>query len=1034
MSGLLHYFASRPFIGNVLMFGLIILSVVMWDYIGKEERPEFSVHWLRVSIPYPGASAEDVELFVLKPIEEQLKGISGLRDINNSATFGQASLSITTDPYIDNFREKVQEIKDAVERADLPTETEDPVYDRYNSAEKAIMDIALYLEGAELLTVEQRYKLQEYALTFKNQLLSLPEVSGVETKGYLKPELQIKVDPEKLILYELPLAEVASQIQSQHIRTPLGAMENREESEVALKSFLDDIKPLERTVLRNSFQGAKLTVKDLAEVGRGFERSIAISKIQGHEAVVFNIQKSQSSGILKAREATIELTNKFLKSHAGSPLRIQILDDESYDIRNRLAIIATNGIAGFVTILLILFFFLDLKSGFWVAMGLPFSLAFTLIGCLVLGYTVNNVTLAAVIIVLGIVVDDAIIVADNIDKQKRLGLGSVKAASSGARRVIQPVLAGVLTTCVAFVPLLFFEGRFGMMVTNIPLIVTLMLLASLLESFFILPGHLNKLETRSERKSLPWTQFRQSFMLRMENFYEKWALKLRWLTLASFVLVLLASGWVLTEKLKFVMFPRDNPKEFAVKVIAPEGTTRLETAKLVKKVEKLFVNDHYDAVVGFRTVIAESRRGGQVRENEANLRVELVPPSDQPAPFNEMLDYWEQKASEFPEFEEVRFIESWWSSDSGSPIAIEVRENNDDKRKMISEKLKTEMEKLSSLQNVEIERPIIKDEYTLDLDSSEAMRLNIDPSQLARTMRAYIQGQILYRLYTDEEVDVRLTSQDGAKDQISHILNLRASNNQGYLVPIKQLVDVKKQPKAANIQRINYKRANNVYADLSDNATKTPLDIATYLEDQVFPKLSKLSPSTIFAFRGEIEDSRESQSDFMVAGILVLAFIYIILMFMFSSLIMPIMICAAIPFGIAGVIFAFWAHGLATFGFFALIGAIGMLGVVINDSIIMVDLFEERDHADSKQSDNLTERIAALAKTRLRPVILTTLTTVAGVFPTAYGIGGYDAMLADMMLSMGWGLIFGTSITLFFMPIMYSFIYSARQMVTKEAP
>ncbi len=1034
MRKLVEYFAQRKFTANVIMFGLILISFSMWDIIGKEERPEFAMNWVRVAVPYPGASAKDVELFVIKPIEEQLKGVSGLYEIYGTARFARASFRITTDPDItrEEFKEKVQEIKDAVERADLPSEIEDPVYDQFNSSEKAIIDIALYLDGVELLDVESRKKLQEFALTFKNRILSLPEVSGVEARAYLKPEIQIEVDPEKLLNYEISMSEVAEQIQKQHLRTPLGAMEDKAESEVALRSYMDNVDSLKKAIISSNFQNTHIKLSEIADVKWGFEKTTSIRKIQGHEAVVFNIQKSRGYGILKAREAVFKLVERFEKDFEGSNVKVKLLDDESYDIRNRLAIISTNGLAGFLIILLVLFVFLDSRSGFWVAMGLPFSLAFTLIGCLLAGYTVNNITLAAIIIVLGIVVDDAIIVADNISKHRRRGDSPLKSAIDGTMEVIQPVLAGVLTTCVAFIPLLFFEGRFGLFVKFIPLVVILMLGASLLESFFILPAHMVEPKVSKTKAILaPIHNYRKKMMDGLENVYRKilnFTLKYRSVCILFFAAFLGFGYWIFSSQLKFVMFPREQTKEFAVKIIGQENATRSEMAKHVRKFENLLINDKFSAVVGFRTVIGESRRGGEVRENEASLRVELLPPDEQPVDMQVMLDFWESEAKKIKEFQDVRILKSWWSSSSGSPIAIEVLENNDKRRKLVTEKLAASLGKLSDLKNVEIEKPRVKKEYGLDLNLEETMRLGIDPAQMARTMRSFIQGRILYRLYEDEEIDVRLTSKAASKDKIEQVLDLRASNSQGYLVPMKQLVHLQEQRKPSNIQRVNFKRADYVYADLNENPKMTPLEIASYLEEQVFPEILKESPSTLFNFRGEIEDSRDSGSDFFYAILLTVFFIYIILVFMFSSLSMPTIIIAAIPFGAAGVAMAFWGHGMDRYGFFAVIGAIGMLGVVINDSIVMLDRFEE-GLKNLGPTDDWLEKVKELAITRLRPVILTTLTTVAGVFPTAYGIGGYDATLADMMLAMGWGLIFGTFITLVFMPIVYSFLFSIRSKV-----
>lgn len=1038
MNHLIKYFLNRPLVTNVIMVGTILAGIALWSKIGKEERPEFSYNFVRATIRYPGASANDVELFVLRPVEEQLKGVTGLYEVNTSSAFGRANIRITLNPNTDDDQEKIQEIKDAIDRADLPSEVEDPSFRRFSSSEKAIIDIAIYLEGKKILSVADRQQLQEYALTFKNRLLSLKEVSGVQESGYLRPELQIMVDQNKLERYEVSMSSVADQIRRQHIQTPLGVMQNKQESEVSLNSFLDTVDNLNGTVVRNTLQQQKVLLEDVAKVQEGFERSTSYRKIQAHEAVIYNAQKSSHVGILVARKAINKLIEEFRRDNEGNAVRIKTLDDESYDIRNRLYLIATNGILGFFVILLILFLFLDFKSGFWVAMGLPFTLAFTLIACMLAGYTVNNITLAAVIIVLGIVVDDAIIVADQIKQNQTMSEDDLEAVASGTSSVFLPILASILTTCAAFIPLYFFTGRFGLFVKFMPFVIFSMLFASLFESLFILPSHMRG--KQKKKTPAPWVagidKMRQKVLGAIENIYVSIMhvlFKMRPLVILIVFGMLAFTVYTFKDKMKFVMFPREESKEFGVKVIGPEKATRLEMARLVEKLEEILINDKFKVVIGVRTVVGESRRGGEVQENQANLRVELLPPDERAVPLSEMMDYWKSEAMKIEGFQKVRFLESWWGSGGGSPIAIEVKENNDAKRAKVLDKLKLELEKISDLKNVEIEQPLVKESYQLDLNKSEAISLGINPAEIATSLRSYIQGSILYRINNgEEEVDVRLTTPDTSKESIEKILQMKISNQENYFVPIGQLVTMNKVSRPTSINRVNFKRASSIYADMDQSAKKTPLEIATYLEENVFPKILRESPSTIFNFRGEIEDSRESSSDFSLAIWMVVILIYLLLVFLFSSLTLPLVIATALPFGAVGVVWAFLGHGLDRYGFFAVIGTLGMLGVVVNDSIVLVDKFESELLGKFNLQDYIG-RIISTAKSRLRPVILTTLTTVAGVFPTAYGLGGYDSMLADMMLAMGWGLLFGTAITLVIVPIFYSYYSHWRSFFEKEA-
>lgn len=1037
MKNLIKYFIKRPVVANVLMFGIILGAIGLWGKIGKEEMPEFAFNWLRTNISYPGASAADVELFIVKPVEEKLKGVSGLYQVYSTSAYSSASFSVEFEPSTPNLSEKVQEVKDAVESVQLPREADDPVYRQFKSSEKAIIDIGVYLKDTEMLTVKERQKLQEYALAFKNKLLTRKEISGVDLSGYLIPELQIKVRPEMLKRYEISMNQVKEQIVQQNIRQPIGSMTDKGESEVTIVSELDSVESLENVIVTSGFQGQKIKLADIAVIEQGFEKSNSIMKIQGREGIRMSVQKGASTDILSGNKAVVEFLDEFRRDNTDAEVGFVLIDDESYDVRNRLSLIGTNGALGFVLISIVLFLFLDFKSGVWVAMGIPFCLAFTLICALVMGYTVNNMTLAAIIIVLGIVVDDAIIVAENIQRRTRNGESS--SVTEATMEVLSPVVASVLTTCAAFIPLYFFSGRFGLFVKYIPAIVFLMLLASLIESAFTLPAHMssdlpftktfNKLFKKKEGPGR-----RERLIHAAEEKYGRLlerALPFRGLIMLFFALLLGGSALLFNNSMKYVMFPREEADDFSVRVKAPEGVVRGDMAKMVRPIEDLFLDDGRGIVTSVRTSIGQSRRGGEVRENEASMRVEILPPSERDISLNQLIAGWEERAAQIEGFEEIRFLKSRFGSDSGSAVEIRVLANNDAQREEISAGLKRELENIESLSNVEIEKPLEKREFKLEIKRALVSRLGIDYSQLSNVLRSYIEGDVLYTLNKDEEeVDVRFTSSDANKNDINKLLSLTVANREGYLVPIGRLVDVVERRKPANITRVNYKRAVTVLADLRPDAGLTPLEVAENLERDVFPAILSGKPSAELEFIGEVADSRESQADFSLSVYLVLGLIYVLLVFLFDSLVTPLLIGAIIPFGAVGVILAFSAHGIFQYGFFAVIGCLGMIGVVINDSIVLVNKLETLPlNLGDGGGDAKRKAIASLTSSRLRAVVVTTLTTVAGLFPTAYGVGGYDSMLAEMMLAMGWGLVFGMFITLLLAPCLYSYYYDLKSAV-----
>lgn len=1025
MRSIVQYFANRPVITNVLMFGLIGVAILFWKQIGKEEMPEFAMEWVRVSVRYPGASAEDVELFVTKPIEEKLKGITGLDEISNTSSYGTSSFRISFEARISNLQEKIQEVKDAVSSAELPREVEDPVYRQFRSSEKAIIDIGIFLTDKELLNVRERAVLQKYVLAFKNKILSLPEVSGVEWQGYLRPELQVKVNPKKLEEYEISMNQVRDQVIEKHVRRPIGSLEDKGESDVTIISELDDIPALENVIVSSGFEGQKVKLSELARVGHGFEKSNSIHKIQGREGVILNIQKGSNFDIITAQKAILKFVDTFKAANSEIPLGVILLDDESFDVRNRLSLIGTNGLIGFILIVLVLFLFLDFRSGVWVAMGIPFSLAFTLVMTFVIGYTVNNMTLAAIIVVLGVVVDDAIIVAENIVRRKSNGESA--SAVESTMKVVSPILASVLTTCAAFIPLFFFSGRFGLFVKYLPVIIFFMLGASLLESFFILPSHMIQKffwEDWSSKHSLVnrLTEHRKKLTTKIEEAYFRLIRKLlnkRIYVFCGFAILLLVSGYIFSSHLKYVMFPREESKDFRVKVVASEGITRFEMAKKIKAVEDVFITHKH--VVGVLSSIGQSRHGGEVKENEASIRVEVVPPTERDISLNDLFKIWQSQLDKLEGFEQIRLLKSRWGSESGSPIVIEVQESKDSDRLEIVNRLKKDLSQIPDLANVEIERPVTKNEYKLRIRTEEASKLGVNYGQLATVLRSYVEGDILYTLNSgEEEVDVRFTSDTSSKDDINDLLNLTVANENNYLVPIRGIVELLPGEKPANIQRTDYKRTTTIYADMAISSKKTPLEVAQQLEGELFSRATVGFPSASILFRGEVEDSRESQSEFLLSIILVLVIIYVLLIFLFNSLWTPLLIGAIIPFGLVGTTLAFWSHGLSQYGFFAVVGTLGMIGVVINDSIVLIDKMKETIEVVGQSLNDLFDQISAASASRLRAVVVTTITTVAGVFPTAYGLGGYDSMLAEMMLAMGWGLLFGMFITLLLVPCLYS--------------
>ncbi|NRA66924.1 MAG: efflux RND transporter permease subunit [Pseudobacteriovorax sp.] len=1028
LQSLITFFVKSPAIANLIFIMILVAGMVTWFSIRKEEMPDFETNWLRITAPYPGATASDIEKLVIFEIEKRLKGVSGIQSINSTAASNAGRITVEFQEGLLDKQVTIQAVKDAVLSADLPGRIQNDIsFYQFKTAEKAIIDIGLVIPTQTLLTKQGRYDLQKQALALESQLLSSPLISGISRNGFSAREISIQFNPELISRLELPVSDIIRTIREANFRVPAGSLGNTAETKVSIVGDLDTTERLNEVVLRSNFGGNTIKLKDVAVVKETFVPKQNITKVNGNEAIILNVRKSFNADILKAKDEVLRIVDVFQNSRDQTTSKLIPMDDESYTVRNRLNLIVSNGAIGFVLIVICLFLFLDFKSGFWVAMGIPFCLAFTLSVCYFLDFTVNNMTLAAIIIVLGIVVDDAIIVAENIARTRSLSPNPEQASVLGTHQMVVPIVVSILTTCIAFIPFYFFEGRFASFVIYIPTIVVLMLAGSLFESLFILPSHLHQKSSRIKKakvNSIGWFEkVEKSFAKVLRGI-----LKFRLITILLVLTATVSTGYLFMNSFKFVLFPSGESKEFFIRATAESTETRIETAKLASVIEDTILKDS-KYVIAVRTNVGQSRRGRKTSDRSMSFRIEILGRSDRDIESAELTEKWEAALKELPGFENIRFIRGRFGFSSGSPIEVMIQGNDNQRRTEAAEELKQILGDMSAIVNSEVSQPLIEESIEIQIDREKIKNLGISISSINETLSTYVDGTILYRLPGEsDEVEVKLTTKPEFRESIDQILQLKVANQRNFLIPLKDLVDIAFVKKPTSIERTDYKRTTFVFADLKTDTEVQPLDIAETLESGLLAELQKKYPGLIFTFKGEIEESRNSSNSFLLAALVTLVLIYGILYCTFNSFLIPLIIILAIPFGITGVIIAFYIHQRTSYGFFAAVGIIGMCGVVVNDSIVLIDSLRKR----IVKGDDILDQIAQISSTRLRAVLVTTITTVAGLLPTAYGLAGYDPMLSEMMLAMGWGLIFGTVITLVIIPTCFSFytnIFFKRQQV-----
>jgi multidrug efflux pump subunit AcrB len=1015
---LIRWFSNNHLLANFIMIGVLLLGVWFWHITAKEEMPNSTWNRVMINASWAGASPEDMERFITRDIEDAVSGRDGVVSVTSTSSRGSCSVVVELNERVD-YTMALNDIRTAVAEVKLPDGVDDPFVRGFMSSQRAVVDIVIFKTDAPLLSVQDRVDLQESALVLQSQLESLPEVLSADMSGYYQREYRIIVDPVKLEHYRIPFTDLPTSITNQNLRQPAGILEDRAKSLVSIDAELDTPEELRRVVLQGNFDGPLVFLEDVAVVEETFEEYDTIRKVNGREAVTLRVVKNADTGIIVAADAIRARTERFKNSLSGSGIDLLVTGDDSQGVRDRLALIASNGLLGFILILILLFVFLDFKSGFWVAMGIPFSFCFTMVLSSLLGQTINNMTLAAVIIVMGMVVDDAIVVTENITRLRQQGMPRADAVVRGTASVVSPVIASVITTMAAFVPLLFFSGIAGRMSKVIPPIVILMLAGSLFESLVILPSHMQ--HPLLEHKRRLSGEKTGHWFFAVERFFGRIldrVLHARFVVIPLFVIVAFGAVLLYKTQFQFSLFPGEESDTLFIDLKTPPDSTRLETEAASREIEVILDEYIPEPVENYQTTIAGGRFGGMREDNRIYIQVSLTEKGKKKGGTKRLSDDLQARLSALPGFTDLVIRSQRFGFSSGSAIEILVQENDPAKRLALAGRLVESLLGRPDISAAEADTPRPIPEYKIDFDRETLTRLGINPQNIRSLIYTAIDGRVLYDFPRGSDtVEVRLITDEKYRRDIDTVFNLPVANRAGYLVPLSEILEIRKVMSDSSISRIDSRRTTSVMADLPEVDPRPLMKVAEELERDLFPVLEAGSPGSVLTFGGEVAETRKIGNELLWAVVFTLVSIYMILSLSLKSLWKPFLIMLSIPLGAAGAIFAFRLHGITTFGFYAGVGLIGLAGVVVNDSIVLLDRL---DQVKKGLGRRLTRtEVAETTATRLRAVFLTTATTVIGLLPTAYGIFGYDPLLSQMMLALAWGLMFGTLITLVLIPSLY---------------
>lgn len=1022
MHKIIEYLIDRPKLTNLIIFFIFLVAIFSLSRIKRLGFPRVDLERMRITTVYPGASPEDVELNVTVKLEEALKEVTGIEKYTSRSMENVSIIDVSIDSDAEDKKEVKADIRRAIESVnDLPAELqEDP-----NIFEIKVDNFEIYIVVLTMPKAPER-ELRKHAKELKRRLLEIDSISKVSTIGMRKPEIQIRLNREKMAEKFVSFEEVIQAIKYNKMRSSGGSIESyTTKKNIVTFSEFETPEEIGDLIIRSNFPGNRVYIKDVAEVVYDFEEEDKIIRFNGKRGMGFLITKKGPADVIRAVEKVKGVVERFKKESAPKGLKIFSTYDTSIETEKRLEIVYGNAILGFVFVLLILFLFLDKKIAFWTAFGIPISIAMTLIAIPLFDITLNSISLCGLVVVIGMVVDDAIIISESISRAKESGMSSREAALYGLRVVIKPVMGTIVTTMLAFIPMYFIPGMVGSFSIEIPSIVILMLMASFIEATLFLPTHL-----AHQKKSLPKLQpkkepYGTKLLFVMEGMYVrvlKLALEKKYKAFSLCIIVLIIGLGLGITIVKFNLFPIDQSSRiFIYGEVVKDSTLEFneqETKKIEKIIEKLpkGVVHSYTNYVGFDI---NNNQGFIPSSNSYTFILNLTPVSERDMKAIDVKEFIQNEIEKNPikGIEKVSFTIDGGGPPVGKPIEIKIIGNDRDTRIKILDNITKDLKTLD-VSEIDSDYKEGKKELRLLPNHELIAASNLNVAQIASVIRTAYDGSIVTHLQTtEEEIPFRVILDKESQNFEKPLQGLKVRNMAGNLVSIEPLVKISESTSPQNIFHHNSYRTNTIYGNIDLDKT-TPVEVYNQLLEK-YKNFSRDYPGFSLVLGGEAKESVKLKKQMTIAISLAVVAIYFLLVVQFNSFTQPTIVIMAIPFGLMGIFVSFGIQ-MMDLSMLALIGTLGFTGVIINDSLVMVDFINSlRKKETNRKSFN--EIVLEGARLRLRPIVLTTLTTVVGLIPTAYGfIGGIDYFISPMVMAMTWGLLVGTSTLVVFIPLVYS--------------
>ena len=1039
MKNIIRWFILNTVAANLLMVFIIIAGIFTLSRLRMEVFPDITIPIINVSVVYPGASPEDIEESICVKVEEQVQGINGLKRITSSSNEGYGSINIEVENGydIDEVKDEVKSQVDAI--TSFPDDAEKPTIRSFDG-QPEVITIAVHghVDEASLLDIAEKVR---------DEVSELPNIT--QTRLGKKPrEISIEISENTLQKYGISFDYVANKIRTSSMDVPGGAIETYD-GEILIRSKGQAYTGEEFGIIPvlSLADGSTVFLRDIAEIVDGFQDVEYDIKFNSEPALLIRVYRTGEQNALDIADAVHGyIKNKNPVMPPG--VSLTTMKDESVILRGRIELLTENAYLGLGLVLIVLALFLKPKLAAWVSLGIPISFmgGFWLLP--LFDVSINMISLFTFILVLGIVVDDAIVVGENIHIYLKRGLSGVDAALEGAYQVAKPVIFAVLTTMVTFSPMILVEGALGKIWKIIPVVTILVLMFSLIESLTILPAHLAHMKINEAKKKNRFSQWWSDIQMGIHNWLQGFiknkytpvlelALKNRGNTVAIAISIfILTVGLVASGFIRFNFFPPLEADIVIAGVEYPEGTpvslTKVGLDQIEKSAYKLkdslevlypentiFIN--MVSTAGDQPIKTQSARGpGNLDatffgSHLAECVIELAPGEERPISTVEISKIWRELTGPIPGVKQVTFDSDLFTT--GAPIEIQLSSVNREDLKAVTNSLKDKLQTYAGVFDIKDSFSAGKDEIKLNL-LPEAQNYGITMASLARQVRQAFYGDEVQRVQRGrDEVKVFLRYPKDERVSLNNLeqMNVRVGNN--VEVPLGQVAQGELSSGYSTITRTDRKRSISITADVDLSEANANEILAKFESEHIVPILLDY-PSVNYSFEGEQREQRDTLSSLFKNFALALFVVYVLLAVPFKSYLQPLIIMSAIPFGFTGAVIGHIIMGM-NLAVLSIIGIVALSGVVVNDSLVMVDFINRYKRDDGKTS---LEAALAAGPRRFRPILLTSITTFVGLFPLLIEKSVQAQFLIPMAISLAYGVLFATLITLILVPTSYLII------------